>query len=172
MADERLSEHFLLSEFTHSETAIANGIKNNPTKVHLKTLKHTCEYCLEKLHKLLSEHYNARIAITITSGYRSKTLNTKIKGSKTSQHLDGSAADIKAEVVLKGKRILIGYNALYELIKMWVKQGKMSVDQCILEKSGDAVWVHISHSPSGSTVDRREFLKYNNGKYTLDCILR
>mgnify|MGYP003319586890 CR=1 FL=1 len=55
MADERMSEHFMLSEFTYSETAKAKGINNNPNATQKKVIKHTCDYFLEPLRKLIIE---------------------------------------------------------------------------------------------------------------------
>ena len=53
-----------------------------------------------------------------------------------------------------------------------VKEKKISVDQCIQEKSGNAQWVHISHSAWGKTRDRRQFLKYNGKSYLLDTVIK
>ena len=165
----KLSEHFTLSEFTYSETADAKGINNSPTSVHLNTLKHTCGYFLEPLRKLLKEHYGCKVIIKITSGYRSKALNNVIPGaSLTSQHCTGEAADMNFYKVIGGKRIYIEVLEVYELVKKWVRAGKLSVDQCIYEVSGQSIWLHGSHSAWGKTRDRKQFLKYKNGKYTLD----
>ena len=167
MQDRKLSEHFLLSEFLASDVAKANKILNEPTSAHLRALEHTAQYLCEPMRKLFNAKYG-KCSIIITSGYRSKALNDKLKGASNSQHLKGEAIDFK---VKKGSKYL-PYTQVYEDIKAWVKEGKLSVDQCICEciceKSGNTVWVHCSHSSWGKTRDRRQFLKYNNGKYTLD----
>ena len=54
----------------------------------------------EKLVKLLDqirEHFNA--PVSITSGVRCKTHNTNVGGASSSQHLKGTAADIKVKGV-------------------------------------------------------------------------
>ena len=141
MRDEQLSQHFKLSEFLKSDTAHEKALSFSrswyswyvlfsPTEVHLKTLRHTALYCLEKLRALLCHKYG-ECSVRITSGYRSAKLNTKVKGSKTSEHLKGQAADIEAKILKTGK--IIPYTTLYEDIKGWVKEGKMSVNQCIQE---------------------------------------
>lgn len=177
---EYLSEHFTLEEMIYSDTAKAKKINNSPTEIHKKVLKHTCQHLLEPLRALLNEKYKIyngkkvkKVTIKVTSGYRSAALNAAIPGSsKTSQHCQGCAADLQARVVFTDETsVILPYTKLYENIKQWVKEGKLSVDQCIQEKSGAAVWVHVSHHPSGKTLDRRQFLKYLNGKYTLDCDL-
>ena len=169
----KLSEHFTLEEFTYSDTAKAHKIKNEPTSWHLNAMKHTCQYLLEPLRTLLTQQYKQVVYIRITCGYRSALLNTKIPGSSnTSQHCSGEAADIEAYYMVNGKKTVIPYTTLYELIKKWVKEKKISVDQCIQEKSGGATWVHVSHSSYGKTRDRRQFLKYNGRVYTTDTVIK
>jgi hypothetical protein len=176
---EKLSENFTLEELIYSDTAKARGIDNSPTALHKKILKHTAQYLLEKIRALLNEKYKTYnkkevkyVALKVTSGYRSEKLNLAVKGSNTSQHLNGSACDIEARIVFKdGTKKVLPYTELYANIKQWVKEKKMSVDQCIQEKSGNAVWIHASHHPSGRTKDRRQFLIYLNGMYRLDCDL-
>lgn len=177
---EYLSEHFTLDEMICSDTAKAKKINNSPTEIHKKVLKHTCQYLLEPLRALLNEKYKIyngkkvkKVTIKVTSGYRSAALNAAIPGSSsTSQHCKGEAADIEVSVVyMNNVRAVIPYNIIYEDIKSWVKSGRLSVDQCIQERSGSSKWVHVSHHNAGKTKDRRQFLKYLNGKYTLDCNL-
>lgn len=176
---EKLSENFTLDELIYSDTAKAKGINNTPTTLHKKILKHTCIYLLEKVRALLNEKYKTYkrkkvkyVALRITSGYRCLKLNQAVGGSNTSQHLNGSAVDCEAVIYFEnGTKTTLPYSDLYNDIKLWTKEGKVSVDQCIAEKSGNIVWVHISHHPSGRTKDRRQFLVYDRGMYKLDCDL-
>lgn len=178
---EYLSPHFTLEELIYSDTARSLGISNRPTEFHKKCLVHTCQYLLEPLRTLLNDKYKIYkgkqvkvVSLKITSGYRSEELNGKIKGaSKTSAHCKGYAVDMAAVITCKdGTKYTLPYTELYENIKNWVKLGKISVDQCIQERSGNSVWVHAAHHPSGRSCDRRQFLKFNNGKYILDCVLK
>ena len=166
MAD--LSPNFTEEEFTRSDTAKRLGIDNSLTPLHRKIAIHTCQYLLEPLRTLLNQHYGCKVIVCINSGYRCPQLNAKVGGSSTSEHCRGSAADITCYKVINKVKIKINPLEVYNLIKTWVKQGKLSVNQCIYEVSGGAIWVHVSHSDAGKTRDRRQFLKYNNGKYTLD----
>ena len=177
---EYLSPNFTLEEMIYSDTAKAKKINKSPTEVHKKVLKHTCQYLLEPLRALLNEKYKTyngkqvkKVTIKVTSGYRSAALNAAIPGSsKTSQQCQGCAADIEATVVyMNNVKNIIPYTTLYEDIKRWVKEGRLSVDQCIQERSGSSKWVHVSHSSWGKSKDRRQFLKYLNGRYTLDVDL-
>lgn len=179
---EKLSEHFTLDEMLFSETAIARKIDNTPTPIHKKILIHTCQYLLEKIRTLLNEKYKEYkgkkvkcVTLRVTSGYRSAKLNAAVGGQANSQHCKGCATDIEATIVYtNGRKAVLPYNELYEDIKVWVKLGRMSVDQCIQEAAKDKktgawyYWVHVSHSSWGSSKDRRQFLKFNNGTYTLD----
>ena len=179
---EYLSKNFTLEELTHSDTAKAKKISNLPTEVHKKTLKHTAQHLLEPLRNLLNEKYKTycrknvkSVVIKITSGYRSQALNKVIKGaSKTSQHCTGEAIDCKAVVIFTdNSKKELPYTELYENIKTWTRAGRISVDQCIQERStAGATWVHISHSASGKMKDRKQFLKYNGKTYALDIWIK
>ena len=171
-----LSEYFTKEELIYSETALKYKIKNEPNEIHLKTLKHTAVYFLEPLRKLFNEKYKtyrnksvAYVYIKITSGYRSKLLNEKVKGSTTSQHCTGEAVDF--DIICKykdGKTYKIPYTTVYNDIKTWVKEKKISVDQLICEKSGSTFWTHCSYKAAGATVNRKQFMKYINGTYIND----
>lgn len=75
--------------------------------------------------------------IKINSGYRSKALNSKIGGSKTSDHMLGRAADITAGSTAQNKK-------LFDLILTLGLQ----YDQLIDEKGYK--WIHISYRPVGN----------------------
>lgn len=178
---EKLSENFTLDEMIYSETAKARRISNKPTTIHKKTLKHTCQYLLEPLRKLLNEKYKEykgkkvkEVGLKITSGYRSAKLNAAVGGVTTSGHTKGECADIEAVITYNnGVKAALPFDELYEDIKAWVKEGKISVDQCIQEQNSvGAKWVHVGHSSWGATKDRKQFLKYNKGMYSMDCILK
>lgn len=183
---EHLSQNFTLDEMLFSETAKNKGISNSPTDVHKKVLKHTCQYLLEPLRALLNTKYKSYrgkavkyTILNVTSGYRSEKLNKAVNGASSSQHCKGEAADIEAVLVFTdGTKKVLFYNELYEDIKSWVRAKKLSVDQCIQERSYNkktgvwAYWVHVSHSSWGASKDRKQFLKYNNGIYGLDCVLK
>jgi len=59
------------------------------------------------------------VPITVNSGYRSPTYNTKIKGAKRSQHLLGKAADITIE----GMRAI----DVYKLVTKLINDGKLQI---------------------------------------------
>ncbi len=86
--------------------------------------------------------------LIINSGYRCVELNNYLKGSLTSQHLLAEAIDIK----VSGKTA----NELFQIIVA----SDLKYDQLILEKVGNAQWVHVS---IGS---KKEKLKYDGKRYT------
>ncbi len=130
-----LSENFTLEEMTHSNIADEEGIDNSlcPERDAKKiaSLEALCKHVLQ----LVRTHYGK--AITPNSGYRCRELNNhpRMKGSPTSQHMDGEAVDF----VVPGVSCLevAHYIATH-----------ITFDHLILENydedTGDAEWVHVS----------------------------
>ena len=84
---QRLSEHFTLSEMTRSATALDRGIKNVPSPTQVENLRELCQNVLEPLRKRFG-------VIRVTSGFRCPELNRAVSGARDSQHTQGEAADI------------------------------------------------------------------------------
>ena len=75
-------------------------------------------------------------AIVVNSGYRSEALNKVVKGSKTSEHLLGTAADIEPK---NGRN-----KEFFEWLRTYLSDKQFS--QLINEypdKSGRPSWVHL-----------------------------
>ncbi|MBK8946455.1 MAG: hypothetical protein IPM32_14460 [Ignavibacteriae bacterium] len=128
MPDIQLSEHFYLSEFHKSQTAVRLNIKNIPNQQHINNMKLLCRNVLEPIRA----YYNK--PIIITSGFRSKELNSRIGGSFNSKHCQGKAADF----------IIPGFDVedvFYKIIYL-ANAGRFKYDQLILEFSE---WIHISN---------------------------
>jgi len=128
----RLSQNFLLSEFLVSATAKEKNIPNIPTVAEIDSMIQLCKSCLEPLRSWARENYNSRAIINITSGYRSPQLNTIIRGSATSQHCRGEAADFTITGI--SNELLFAYITLFSNI---------SYDQCIYEFGS---WIHLSYT--------------------------
>ena len=127
----KLSENFTLEELVNSATAKAKGIDNTPTKKVIDELTKLAKTVLQPLRNVYGK------PIIVTSGYRCPQLNTAVKGSKTSQHMLGQAADVKAKSdTPKDNKEL--FDVAYKLMK----EGKIVVGQLIDEYNYD--WVHIS----------------------------
>lgn len=147
-----LSEHFTLEEMTFSQTAVRKGIDNTPDAIVIRNLTNLCEYILEPIRKGLGK------PIHISSGYRCEALNRAIGGAKTSQHIEGGAADISVQGMTTQE--------LYD----WIKHSGIIFDQLINEfpNSGSG-WVHISYAVN-ARMDRLIASKNSKGKtiYTRD----
>lgn len=89
----RFPEHFSRSELIASQTAAREGIDNTPTPAHEVNLLRVA-FFLETLRARLSRERGKDTALIVSSGYRSPALNAAVKGSKTSAHMQGLAADV------------------------------------------------------------------------------
>ena len=140
----KLSEHLDLAEVTRSETAKRKGISNEPTPEHLENFKKLAQNIFEPIRK----HFG--VPIHISSGYRSKALNTAIGGSLTSQHCSGEAIDIDMDVSSNG----VTNKMVFEFIK-----ANLNFDQLIWEfgTKDNPDWVHVSFETTGK--QRKQILR-------------
>lgn len=140
----KLSEHLDLSEVTRSDMAKRKGIKNIPTQEHFENFKKLAENIFEPIRK----HFG--VPIMISSGYRSKELNTAIGGSLTSQHCTGEAIDIDMDGTSKG----VTNKMVFEFIK-----SNLNFDQLIWEYGNREApdWVHVSFESTGK--QRKQILR-------------
>ena len=121
------------------------GLPNDPPPDAEARLVALCAAVLDPLREHLGR------PVTISSGYRSLAVNTKIGGSKTSQHMVGEAADLS----VAGLSIEEVGRAIIASAVTW--------DQLIVERSGASEWVHVSYKIG---TNRRQTLRYQNGAYT------
>jgi hypothetical protein len=140
----KISEHLDLAEVTRSESAKRKGISNEPTAEHLENFKKLAENIFEPIRN----HFN--VPIHISSGYRSKALNTSIGGSLTSQHCSGEAIDIDMDGSSNG----VTNKMVFDFIK-----STLNFDQMIWEfgNSNNPDWVHVSYESTGK--QRKQILK-------------
>lgn len=122
-----ISKHLELSELIRSESAKRLGVNNTPTAEHIENLK----ILAEKVFEPIREHF--KVPIRISSGYRSKSLNSAIGGSATSEHCLGCAIDID----MQGTGIK--NSDIFAFIK-----NNLDFNQLINEF--DYSWVHVSYS--------------------------
>lgn len=122
----RLSKDFTLEEFTSSSIAKRFSIPNIPGPEQISNMQRLCNDILQPIRDRLVS------PIRVTSGFRSRELNKKAGGSKTSQHILGQAADI---VCFDNRR-------LWHLIASMIEKGEITVGQLINERN--LSWIHIS----------------------------
>jgi hypothetical protein len=138
----QLSKNLSLAEVMRSETAKRKGVSNMPTPEHLENFK----LLAEKVFEPIREHFG--VPIHISSGYRSKALNTAIGGSLTSQHCSGEAIDIDMD----------GTSITNAQVFNYIKDN-LVFDQMIWEFGTDKNpdWVHVSYESTGK--QRKQILK-------------
>ena len=124
--ENQLTKNFTLRELTYSSTAEANDIDNTPGTFEYNNLKRLCEEVLQPVREKWGK------PITVNSRYRSPQLNSKLKGSATSQHCKGEAADIDCE----------NNERLFNIIISMINNNEIEVGQLIDEKKYS--WIHIS----------------------------
>lgn len=83
-------KYFTIEELSHSDTAVARKIDNNPSRVVVENLEALVLNVLDPLREAYGK------PIRVNSGYRSARLNLVIGGAKNSQHMTGEAVDITA----------------------------------------------------------------------------
>lgn len=130
-------KYFTIAELCKSTTADRLGIKNLCTKDNVVNLTALVDNVLDPLRTWYGK------PLTVSSGYRCPALNKAVKGSTTSQHMSGQAADIDTGNREQNK-------LLFDYI-----QKNLPFDQLIDESN--FAWVHISYRADGK--NRRQTLK-------------
>jgi hypothetical protein len=136
----RISKYFTYKEVIHSKTAIAAKIDNELPSIYFQNAIDLGENVLDPIRERFG-------AFSPKSWYRCPKLNSHkdIKGSKTSDHMTASAADIK----IKGVKPIDLYHFIRENLKY---------KQVILEPR----WVHVSYVKGDL---KKEDLVYYGGHY-------
>lgn len=148
MTDKPLSDHFMLSEFTLSETAERNGIDNTPSEEILQNLVWNASN-LEAVRSLLNA------PLHISSGYRCPQLNVLVGSKPTSAHVLGLAADFIAPHF--GKPIDVCDKIMHSGIPF---------DQLIMEFAGGGKgWTHIGWAKFGDHPRRQVLTIDRNGTH-------
>ena len=124
-------KYFSIAELTNSARATKDGINNTPTNENIINMTELIINCLDPLREAYGK------PIRVNSGFRSPALNTAVGGSRTSDHMQGSAAEITGGSPAENKKI-------FEIAKKLPK----GFDQLIDEKNFS--WIHISWRPKGN----------------------
>lgn len=122
-------EHFTINELSKSDIAKKNGIDNTPDEASKRNLELLVDNILDPLRRKWEK------PIVVNCGYRCEELNKLVKGSKTSQHRFGQAADIE-----DASRDEAENKRLFDLIR----EMRLPFDQLINEFGYS--WIHISYS--------------------------
>jgi len=130
----KLTDHFTLEEFLFSQTAARLGIDNTPTGEVVTNLTEVARY-LEEIRR----HFGR--PVIVSSGFRCEKLNRAIKGSPTSAHRFGLAADFTVQGVPNIQ------------VCEFIRDHMHDIDQVIYE-FGPNGWVHIglAKKPRGESL--------------------
>jgi zinc D-Ala-D-Ala carboxypeptidase len=147
--NDRISDHFTRAELTvttRPDDADADGdgnrsepMPNAPGDAETKALRLLAVNVLEPVRAALG------VPLKVTSGFRSKALNTAIKGAKHSQHMAGEAADVRP--------LGMSVEQAFRKIAAMIREGNLPADQAIVYGKGN--FIHLSHTPT----PRREVLR-------------
>ncbi|MEG0237751.1 MAG: D-Ala-D-Ala carboxypeptidase family metallohydrolase [Cetobacterium sp.] len=137
MKDRKISKYFTLKEATYSRIAKKYGIKNIPSSSEYKNIVYTASR-MDEVRKAL------KTQIYVTSWYRNKKVNRKVKGSSESYHRKGLAVDFK----IKGKA---------KYIRKKLDKAKISYDQLIYYPRQNRI--HISFKKSKRQERKQYFIK-------------
>jgi len=155
----KLTENFSLPELLESNTATRLGIREQfaPPQSIIQSLTDLCINILQPLRDELGP-------IKLSSGYRSAKLNQAVKGSSSSQHCKGEAADCNY--------IKNGVEDNLTLAKKVVELN-LPFDQMILEFGtvNNPAWIHLSYSRNRQ---RGEILRayLHNGKTVYEKVFK
>jgi len=145
---KKISKFISFKEATHSNYAKENSISNKPKAEHITNMELLAEKVFEPLREWVAH------PIKVNSMFRSKELNTALRGSYTSSHLKGQAVDITS---LGGKTNL---EMFYYIIK------NLEFDQLIWEYGEEPKWLHVSYNSEKE--NRNQILKVLRGsKYII-----
>ena len=120
-------KYFTIEELCKSSTALSKGINNSPSPEIVNNLTLLVNNVLDPLR----EKYGK--PISVNGAYRCPELNKVVGGSKTSQHMTGTAADITVGSPDSNKKL---FNLIIEM--------NLPFDQLIDEKNFR--WIHVSYS--------------------------
>ena len=123
---KRISKHISYKEAVGSNYAKQKGIKNKPNEEQVENMKLLAKEVFEPLREWVDA------PIKVNSMFRSLELNTALKGSKTSSHMNGEAMDITS---MGGKSNL----EMFHYIK-----DNLCFDQLIWEFGKEPKWLHVS----------------------------
>lgn len=153
----KLSKNLSLAEVTKSTTAKRLNIDNTPDEWVTENLRQVALNVFQPLRDAFG------CPIYVSSGYRSADLNSAIGGSRRSQHVEGRALDLDADVYGHCTNSQI-FNYIRE---------NLEFDQLIWEfgDQDNPDWVHVSYVYGG--VNRGRCLKAvrdDNGQVEYEVI--
>lgn len=137
----QLSQNFNLEEFAVTSTGLSNEIPEDAQAWLVALVQEILQPLRDKIG-----------SITITSGYRSEAVNTRIGGSPYSQHILGQAADI-----------ISSYLTPQEIF-LYLYRSNFPIRQCILYPKDAGNFVHVAIDPKRPP--KKQFLIMISGAFS------
>lgn len=119
-------KYFTIAELCKSDTADRLGIDNRCKKEHVANMTALVDNILDPLREAYGK------PITVNSGFRCPALNKAVKGSATSDHMTGRAADITGGSPKENKRLFYLIQSLGLPFKQLIDEKNFS-------------WIHVSY---------------------------
>lgn len=126
LGGNKMGKYFTIVEMCKSQTAYEKGIDNKCKMEHVNNLNALIDNVLDPLREAYGK------PIRVNSGFRCPELNKAVKGSATSDHMTGRAADITGGSPKENKKLFYMIQSL-----------GLPFDQLIDEKHFS--WIHVSY---------------------------
>lgn len=133
----RISKYVSYNEAVKSQTAERLGIDNTPNAQEIKNMQFIGTRIFDRVRLFVGGF------LFVSSFFRCKLLNMAIGGSERSQHCEGLAIDIDADVYQTNGKT--NKDIFYFILK------NLEFDQLIWEfgDNNQPAWVHVSLRPDG-----------------------
>ena len=146
--DTKLSANFSWAEMTRTSHEDLQEKNLQEAEQYFEKAKVLCETLLEPIRAKFGP-------LRVNSGFRGPAVNTRVGGSKGSQHMVFEACDF----------VPLAKGVTPKMVFDWVrKESKLQFGQLIYEHPGSSLWIHISlGKPYRKSV--LEVLDYDGTKY-------
>lgn len=139
----QLTRNFTLAEATHSDTAKARRLSNEPNEQEYANIL----FAAKRMETIRNEILGGN-ACLILSWFRSLIVNSAVGGSSTSDHMSGLSIDF----------ICPKFGSVKQVCEA-IEKSDLEFDQLIYEQSANGGWVHIGFGPRM----RRQVLSKRSG---------
>lgn len=145
-----LSDHFSLEELTDTSVRLPNS----PTEKEIDELRRLCLLVLEPARDLKTLDGRPIGSLIVSSGFRSQQVNKAVRGSKTSAHMFGRAADIQPLRPITCLDLMEALDA-----------SDLSFDQLIYERPVNSTWIHVGITMVGNKPRRQSLMCLKPGVF-------
>jgi len=148
--DERLSRSFTWGEMTRTSQTSLQDKNREEAEKYKRSLT-----ALAAMLQVVRDHWGS---LRVNSAFRGPTVNAKVGGAKSSQHLVGEAVDF----------VPMSENVPLEVVFEWIcRESGLPFGQLILERPGPtSEWIHLSLGAPWRKARNGEALHWDGRSYT------